>query len=121
MTTMPSRSIAAEFFERINSRSLDQMGDFIKEDARFFFPKTQPLVGRDRIVKFFQVLFRQYPELHFRVHGIIAEGDRVAVHWTNQGITRRKEQYENEGVTLFEFEDGKIGFISDFFKDTGKF
>jgi ketosteroid isomerase-like protein len=59
--------------------------------------------------------------LHFTVQGVIADGERVAVHWTNQGRTRTGEHYENEGVTWFTFENGKIVFISDFFKDTGKF
>jgi ketosteroid isomerase-like protein len=118
---MPNSSIAAGFFELVNSRNLDQMRELVQDNTRLFFPKTQPLLGGDRIIKFFQVLFRQYPELNFEVQGIIAQGDRVAVHWTNRGITRKKEDYQNEGVTLFEFEHGKIIFISDFFKDTNRF
>ncbi len=121
MTATPNSMLAAEFFKRMNSRVIDDMVGLLKEDTRFFFPKTQPLVGKERIVKFFQVLFRQYPELHFEVRGMIAEGERVVVHWTNQGISRKHEPYENEGVTWFEFEHGKITLISDFFKDTGKF
>jgi steroid delta-isomerase-like uncharacterized protein len=118
---MPNSILAAAFFERMNRRIIDDMVDLLKDDTRFLFPKTQPLVGKERIVKFFQILFRHYPELYFEVQGIIAEGDRVAVHWTNQGISRKQEHYENEGVTWFEFEEGKISLISDFFKDTGKF
>ena len=121
MTSTPNGRLAAEFFKRMNSRMIDDMVGLLKEDTRFLFPKTQPLVGKARIVKFFQILFRQYPELHFEIQGIIAEGDRVAVHWSNQGVSRKQERYENEGVTWFEFEDGKITLISDFFKDTGKF
>ncbi len=109
------------FFEFFSAQSLEQMADFLKEDARLFFPKTQPLVGKQRILKFFQVLFRQYPELTFTIVHTIAQQDKVAVHWTNRGITRKNEPYENEGVTLFFFEDGLVYLMSDFFKDTGKF
>jgi ketosteroid isomerase-like protein len=121
MTAMSNDRTAAEFFELMNRRALDHMGELVKEETRLLFPKTRPLVGRDRIIKFFQILFRQYPELQFDIQRIITQGDRVAVHWTNVGITRKKEPYQNEGVTLFEFENGKIVFISDFFKDTAKF
>ena len=121
MTAISNSRLAVEFFRRMNSRIIDDMVDLLKEDTRFLFPKTQPLTGKERIVKFFQILFRQYPELHFEVQGIIAEGERVAVHWTNQGLNRKRQPYENEGVTWFEFEHGKIRLISDFFKDTGKF
>jgi ketosteroid isomerase-like protein len=118
---MSNGSLALEFFEKINRRSLDQMKDSLNEDARLFFPKAKPFLGRDRITRFFEILFRQYSELQFEVQRVITEENRVAVHWTNQGITKKKEPYENEGVTLFEFEGGKIAFISDFFKNTEKF
>jgi ketosteroid isomerase-like protein len=121
MIPMHNRKFATEFFERINNRSLDQVEDVLTEDSRLYFPKTQPVVGKDRIVKFFQILFRQYPELRFEIQHVIAEGDGVAIHLTNRGMNRKHEHYENEGVTLFQFEDGRIVFISDFFKDTSKF
>ena len=109
------------FFEFVSAQNLRQMGIFLKADARLYFPKTQPLIGKERILKFFQVLFRQYPELRFTVEDTIVQQHKVAAHWTNRGITRKNEPYENEGVTLFFFEDGLVTLMSDFFKDTGKF
>ncbi len=109
------------FFEFFSSQSLNQMADFLREDSRLFVPKAQPLIGKEKILKFFQILFRQYPELTFTVEHTIAQKDKVAAHWKNRGINRKKEPYENEGVTLFFFEDGLVSLMSDFFKDTGKF
>lgn len=114
-------SKVSRFFEFLSAQSIEQMGAFLRDDAKLFFPKTQPLIGKERILKFFQVLFRQYPELSFTVEHAIAQGNKVAAHWTNKGITRKCEPYENEGGTLFFFEDGLVFFMSDFFKDTGKF
>ncbi len=110
-----------QFFEFLSTRNLGQMANFLREDARLFFPKTQPLIGKERILKFFQILFRQYPELIFTVEHTIAQQGKVAAHWKNRGINRKNEPYENEGVTLFFFEDGLVSLMSDFFKDTGKF
>jgi len=45
----------------------------------------------------------------------------AAIHWTNRGANRHGEPYENEGVTIVEESGGAIGWISDFFKDTGRF
>ena len=118
---MPTEQTITHFFELLTTRHLEQMEDLLSEDARLHFPKTQPLIGRDRILKFFQVLFRQYPELSFEVQRIIIQGDQAAAHWINRGVSRKKEPYANEGVTLFEFHSEKIRFMSDFFKDTGKF
>jgi len=114
-------STVIQFFECLSNRNLGQMADFLKEDARLFFPKAQPLIGKERILGFFQVLFRHYPELTFMLEHTIVQQDKVAAHWTNRGINRKNEPYENEGVTLFFFEDGLISLMSDFFKDTGKF
>ena len=110
-----------KFFGCINNRDLEQMENLLTVTAEFYFPKTQPLLGRRQIVRFFKILFRQYPELSFQVEGTIIQENRAAVHWTNHGCNRRKEPYENEGVTILEEEGGKIRFMSDFFKDTEKF
>jgi len=109
-----------KFFQILNERDLDEADNLLDLQAELFFPKTQPVVGKDRILKFLKIFFRQYPELVFTVVRVIHQGDQAAVHWTNRGISRRKEPYQNEGVTILEMRNGKIVFISDFFKDTEK-
>jgi len=109
-----------KFFEVLSEQALDKADNLLAPQAEFYFPKTQPLVGKDRILKFLKIFFRQYPELSFTVVRVIRQGDQAAVHWTNRGMNRRKEPYENEGVTILEMENGKISFISDFFKNTEK-
>lgn len=118
---MSYSSEAEAFFGYMNRRELDKIRECLDAEAVFFFPKTQPLTGPDRIVKFLQILFRGYPELVFTVQGVVSDGDTAAVHWTNRGHNRKQELYANEGVTWFRFQDGKVVFLSDFFKDTGKF
>jgi ketosteroid isomerase-like protein len=110
-----------KFFQAVNERDLGHMGDRLDSDAEFHFPKTQPLIGKDRILRFFKILFRQFPELTFKVQRVIVQEQQAAVHWTNRGVGRDKTPYENEGVTILVWEGEKIRFMSDFFKDTGKF
>ena len=109
-----------KFFQVLNEQDLVEANNLLAPQAEHFFPKTQPMVGKDRILKFLKIFFRQYPELIFTAKRVIRQGDQAAVHWTNRGISRRKEPYENEGVTILEMENGKIVYISDFFKDTEK-
>jgi ketosteroid isomerase-like protein len=118
---MSDEQIILKFFEVFNNRDLDEMSQLLASTAEFYFPKTQPLLGKDRILKFLKLLFRQYPELSFNVKKVILQGDHAAVHWTNRGLNRRRKPYENEGVTILEMENGKIRYVSDFFKDTDKF
>jgi ketosteroid isomerase-like protein len=117
---MPEDHIFLKFFQVLNERDLDQADNLLAPRAELFFPKTRPMVGKDRILKFLKIFFRHYPELIFTVERVIHQGDQAAVHWTNRGANRRKEPYENEGATILEMENGKIVYISDFFKDTEK-
>jgi ketosteroid isomerase-like protein len=118
---MDTEITGRQFFDAINDRNFQMMATLLDADAEMLFPKTQPLIGRKRIFQFLRLLFRKYPQLAFTVRRSIRQEDRVAIHWTNRGRTRTGEPYENEGVTLMELSDGRIRFISDFFKDTDKF
>ena len=107
-----------DFFEWLNQRNTAAMGSVLTEETTLYFPKTQPLVGRDRITRFFKILFKQYPELFFDVKQTICDQNRGAILWENLGKNRRGELYQNEGVTIMEITDGKVVLISDFLKDT---
>jgi ketosteroid isomerase-like protein len=109
------------FFQAMSAQDTKALEDGLAEEAVFRFPKTEDLVGRDKILKFFRLLFRRYPRLNFEVRTILRDGDRAAAHWTNQGRGRKGEDYANEGVTWMEWRDGKLAFISDFFKNTEAF
>jgi predicted ester cyclase len=57
-----------------------------------------------------------FPDIHYTVDDVIAEGDRVAVRWhwtgTNKGPFRTfaptGKTFTNPGVGIFQFKDGKI-------------
>jgi len=115
---MSDEQLIYRFFDVFRHRDPKLMNELLNPGAELYFPKTQPLLGRKRIFKFLNILFRQFPELIFTIQRTILQGNHAAVHWTNQGIDRRREPYQNEGVTILEIQDGKISFISDFFKDT---
>ena len=118
---MTAKQLIDRFFEVFNHRDPKAMGDLLNPDAELYFPKTQPLLGKENIFKFLKILFRQYPELTFTIERVILQDHQAAVHWTNRGMDRRKNCYQNEGVTIFELQNGRISFISDFFKDTERF
>ena len=118
---MKNNEVVSCFFDLVNERNLEKLEALLKENSEFYFPKTKPIVGKNRIIRFFKILFHRFPQLEFRTHRIIIQGSKAAVHWSNRGMSRREEPYENEGVTILEMEKGRIRFISDFFKDTEKF
>ena len=118
---MEMDAVIPRFFEHMNRQELEAMEALLLPEAVFRFPKTEDLEGGTRIIKFLRILFRKFPELTFTIQGVIREGDRAAVHWTNRGTSKSGEPYANEGVTLMEFEGARLRAISDFFKNTERF
>lgn len=119
---MFNKKVLEKFFNLLNKRDMAGMEELLAEGAELYFPKTRPLSDKTSVIRFFKILFRQYPELSFEIQDTIIEGQKAAVHWKNKGFSRRGETYENEGITIFRGEtNGRIGFMSDFFKDTEKF
>ena len=118
---MESQSIASLFFDLLNKRDMAAFENLLAENVKFYFPKTKPLLGKERVMRFFNILLKRFPKLEFKVEGNVVQGPKAVVHWTNQGVRKDQEPYNNEGATWLEMEDGKVALISDFFKDTGKF
>jgi ketosteroid isomerase-like protein len=48
----------------------------------------------------------------------IREQDCACVIWSNEGQHKTGEAYRNRGITFLQFKEGKIIFLSDYFKDT---
>ncbi|MBN2012833.1 nuclear transport factor 2 family protein [candidate division KSB1 bacterium] len=113
---MSETEIADQLFSCMNSRSLDKLADIVNDDTEFHFPGTAPLHGLTRIQKFLRILFRQYPTLTFTVLDIIHQTGVFVVVWTNTGVHKSGQSYENSGVTVAYVENGIIRFMSDYFK-----
>jgi ketosteroid isomerase-like protein len=116
-----NETMIRQFFSAFNAGDIETMRSMMTEKTVLYFPKTEPLAGAERICKFLMILLKRIPKLNFSIHRVIIQDHRAAVHWTNEGVSRKNDPYENEGMTLFEEENGKFVFISDFFKDTEKF
>ena len=118
VTVNQNKHIARIIFSSLNNRELSLLTNYLDENAAFDFPGTKLIEGRKKILTFFKILFRKYPRLTFTVEKTIAEGDQVCVLWTNEGITGKGNLYNNRGMTFVHISEGKIHFISDYFKNT---
>ncbi len=115
------KEAAHAVFEAMNRRELDGLAPLLSPDAVFDFPGAGRIEGPKAIERFLKILFRRFPRLVFTPGRVIAEGDAVAVEWTNEGEDRKGAPYQNAGVTVIVLEDGRIASLSDTFKDTASF
>jgi ketosteroid isomerase-like protein len=115
---MSKHNLALAFVDAMNNRNHNEFSKYLKEDAALDFPGPGLIKTQTKIISFTKALFRRFPRLEFTVQDIIAEGDRACIVWTNEGKRYDGERYNNSGITLLHLSDGKIDFISDYFKDT---
>jgi len=113
-----NRKLAELIIEAMNKRELSLLDEYLCENAVFDFPGPGIIKGKKRILIFLKVLFRKYPQLEFKIEDTIVEEKRACVIWSNKGKSSKGESYANRGITLVHFKDGKITYISDYFKDT---
>ena len=72
--------------------------------------------GIESVKQTLTMLLTAVPDLHLTIEGIIAEGDRVAVHWTmsgthlgaSLGMPPTGKQFTMPGITLLRLEGGKV-------------
>ena len=112
------KALTRIIFDTFNNRDVSELERILAEDAVFDFPRTELLKGPKRILVFIKILFRKYPRLAFKVEDILVDGDRACAVWSNEGEDNKGSPYSNRGVTLVRVKNGKIVFISDYFKDT---
>ena len=116
--TMSNKYLAKAFMDALNNRNYAEFPKCLMENAALDFPGPGRIKSRKKIISFVKALFRRFPRLEFTVFDIIVEGDRACIVWTNEGERNDGEPYSNSGITLLHITDGKIAFISDYFKDT---
>ena len=57
-----------------------------------------------------------FPDIHYTIEDLVAEGDRVVVRWTWQGthegrylvFSPSRKQHRVSGITIYQIEEGKI-------------
>jgi predicted ester cyclase len=49
-----------------------------------------------------------FPNMHFTVQDLIAEGDRLVSFWTMKGTHKNNKQMEQQGVIISRFPSGKV-------------
>ncbi len=116
--TNQKRKLAKMIFEALNSRDFSEVQPHLSDDVILNFPGVGDVIGIKRVIVFMKTLLRKYPKLFFSVSAVIVENENAVAVWTNKGEDSSGESYSNSGNTLFHFTNGKITFISDYFKDT---
>lgn len=110
------RLIRRLYLDILNTGDLDAALDFFHPDVvdHRIFPGLPR--GLDNILEGARILRRAFPDLHFTVEDLVAEGDTVVARWVMRGThlgdlpgraaTGRPAQWS--GITAFRMTAGRI-------------
>jgi steroid delta-isomerase-like uncharacterized protein len=117
MTAEELKALERRFFdEMLNRGNLSAGDDLFAEDSVDYagFPGQAP--GREGFKQAVVMMHTAFPDIHYTIEDMVAEGDRIATRWTLRGthkgeffgIPATGTQVSVEGIHILRFADGQI-------------
>ena len=110
--TAKNKELLRNLYEDImNNRKLDQItGDLVSDE----FVNVQGTKGPEGFKQQIQALFKGFPDAHWKLDEIIAEGNKVMIRQTFTGTHLGQFQFyeptgkklSNTGIAVYEFNSG---------------
>jgi predicted ester cyclase len=98
--------------ESLNKKDLELLADIISNDYVGVCGQKGAAAFQEPIV----ALFKAFPDIHWILEELFAEGDKVVVSWEWKGthtgqfttFAATNKMISNEGIAVYEVKDGKI-------------
>jgi steroid delta-isomerase-like uncharacterized protein len=116
MTITANRATARSYFEEVlNHGNMSAAEAIVPPEIQFHYPLGE-LSGAGAVKGYIAAFRNAFPDVHFTVVDVVAEGDRVAARWTlagsQTGEFRGKaptgRRVSVPGITVFHVVNGKI-------------
>ncbi len=115
MSPEENKALVRRYLETAwNKKDPTIVDELVAED--FAQHAANVLPGREGVKKFFEMVYAGFPDAHFALENIIAEGNQVATRFTVRGthqglflgIPATGKSMTLTGMALLELRDGKI-------------
>jgi steroid delta-isomerase-like uncharacterized protein len=124
-TILDNRAIIEKLTEFWASGNLDMIDDLFTEECAYEDVPDQGFYhGREEIKSFLGEMYGWSPDLKVRYTSTLYQGDWAAAEWIWNGtqtgdimglMEATDKEYSVRGTTIFQFEDGKIKRLSDYY------
>ncbi len=124
MSTETNKAVVTRYLEQVwNKGRLDLMEEFFVEDVVLHnIQKAPGLDGRDSLKAVIGMTRESMPDIQFTLHDVIAEGDKVVLHWsykaTHQGemmgIPATGKQLTTSGAGIFRLANDRFVEVWNF-------
>lgn len=112
-TSEKNREVVRRIYEDcLNTGQLELLNQFVGQD----FVGIDGQKGPAGFAGIIQELRQGFPDIHWTIEDLIAEGDRVAVRWEWQGTHQRtfrgfpasQKQMTNSAIAIYQLRDNKV-------------
>ena len=118
MSSEENKSLMRRFYEEVfNQRNLAAIDDFIAPNFFNYSASQLGIAGGDveHVKQFVSMVMQAFPDLHYTVEDLIAEGDKVAArltisgtqHGAFMGIPATGKHATISDIEIFRIVDGK--------------
>ena len=109
MSIEENKAIAQRYWdELLNGGKVEKMNEFMATEYAYHGPGGHEIKGIEAMKRFIAWVHTSFPNMHFTVHDLIAEGDKVVSSWTMKGTHKSNKQMEQQGVIISRFASGKV-------------
>lgn len=116
MSVEANKVLVRDFYEAIERRDYEAVAEFCHDEFNFHVHVDRPLPGAAGLVDSEKKNFDMFDHFSFKIHGLLAERDRVAAYMIFEGVQARtiEGMRVNGGLVRFSLmmllkvKEGKI-------------
>ena len=82
MSSEENKQVALNVIKALNARDLSVWSKHLAEDYIAEHPGVSVPLDKTKSVGYYQRFVTAFPDIHFEVLHVLAEGDLVLIHWT---------------------------------------
>ncbi len=111
-----NREVVRQYQEASNRNDLDALDEWVAADLVSHNPTPGLPAGLEGAKMAHRAILAAFPDLHYHIEDLIAEGDRVVMrfrlHCTQRGefmgLAPTGKEISLDGISIFRLADGKI-------------
>jgi predicted ester cyclase len=108
MSVEESKAVMQRICEEvIQGGKVEKLDEFVASDYALHGPGGQEIRGVEGLKRLMAWLHASFPDIHFTVDDVIAEGDRVVSFYTLKGTHKSNKPVSFQGIMISRFADGK--------------
>jgi steroid delta-isomerase-like uncharacterized protein len=121
MSEQENTRVVKTIMDNMNKQLLESDDQYFAPNVKIMTVGSKTEVSQKQNREFLRQLYKAFPDIHYTVRDIIAQGEKVAVTWTARGthkgtfvtlsgqsLPASNRLVENRGCTIFEFRNNLI-------------